>query len=88
MQTLSQGCKTNSTFQKSVNTIHHFNILIRRKYMIVLMYEKKRQISNFIHYNNLSRAFPGGAVVKSPPANAGDTGLSPGSGRSHMLQSD
>ena len=28
--------------------------------------------------------FPGGAVVKSLPANAGDTGLSPGLGRSHM----
>ena len=27
--------------------------------------------------------FPGGAVVKKPPANAGDTGLSPGPGRSH-----
>ena len=30
---------------------------------------------------------PGGAVVKNPPANAGDTGLSPGPGRSHMPQS-
>ena len=28
--------------------------------------------------------FPGGAVVKNPPANVGDTGLSPGPGRSHM----
>ena len=28
--------------------------------------------------------FPGGAVVKNPPANAGDMGLSPGLGRSHM----
>ena len=28
--------------------------------------------------------FPGGAVVKNPPANAGDTGLSPGPGRSHV----
>ena len=28
--------------------------------------------------------FPGGAVVKNPPANAGDTGSSPGLGRSHM----
>ena len=27
--------------------------------------------------------FPGGAVVKNPPANAGDTGSSPGPGRSH-----
>ena len=31
--------------------------------------------------------FPGGAVVKNLPANAADTGLSPGLGRSHMLQS-
>ena len=30
---------------------------------------------------------PGGAVVKNPPANAGDTGSSPGLGRSHMPQS-
>ena len=28
--------------------------------------------------------FPGGAVVKNPPANAGDASLSPGQGRSHM----
>ena len=28
--------------------------------------------------------FPGGAVVKNPPANEGDTGSSPGPGRSHM----
>ena len=32
--------------------------------------------------------FPGDAVVKNPPANAGDTGLSPGLGRSHMPQSN
>ena len=28
--------------------------------------------------------FSGGAVVKNPPANAGDRGSSPGPGRSHM----
>ena len=28
--------------------------------------------------------FPGGSVVKNPPASAGDTGLIPGPGRSHM----
>ena len=33
---------------------------------------------------NTSRDFPGGAVVKNPPANAGDTGSNPGPGRSHM----
>ena len=31
--------------------------------------------------------FPGGAVVKNLPANAGDTGSSPGLGRSHMPRS-
>ena len=31
--------------------------------------------------------FPGGAVVKNPPANSGNTGSSPGLGRSHMLRS-
>ena len=35
-----------------------------------------------------TRDFPGGAVVKNPPANAGDTGLIPGLGRSHMPQSN
>ena len=33
------------------------------------------------------QGFPGGAVVKNPPANAGDTGSSPGPGRSHMPRS-
>ena len=32
--------------------------------------------------------FPGGAVVKNPPANAGDTGSIPGPGRSHMPRSN
>ena len=30
----------------------------------------------------LPRGFPGGLVVKNPPANSGDVGLIPGSGRS------
>ena len=34
------------------------------------------------------RDFPGGAVVKNPPANAGDTGSIPGPGRSHVPQSN
>ena len=35
-----------------------------------------------------NRGFPGGAVVESLPANAGDTGSSPGLGRSHMPRSN
>ncbi|NIG60847.1 WD repeat-containing protein 31 isoform 1 [Pontoporia blainvillei] len=35
-------------------------------------------------WNQDSGGFPGGAVVKNLPANAGDMGTSPGPGRSHM----
>ena len=34
------------------------------------------------------RGFPGGAVVENLPANAGDTGSSPGLGGSHMSRSN
>ena len=33
------------------------------------------------------QGFPGGAVVENLPANAGDTGSSPGLGGSHMPRS-
>ena len=36
----------------------------------------------------LQEGFPGGTVVKNPPANAGDTGSSPGPGISHMPRSN
>ena len=36
----------------------------------------------------LCLGFPGGAVVKNPPASAGDMGSSPGLGRSHMLRNN
>ena len=38
--------------------------------------------------NKHMEGFPGGAVVESLPANAGDTGSGPGLGGSHMLRSD
>ena len=40
------------------------------------------------NYKTLMRDFPGGAVVKNLPANAGDMGSSPGLGRSHMPRSN
>ena len=40
------------------------------------------------HIQKFNKGFPGGAVVKNPPANAGDTGLIPGPGRSHMPRSN
>ena len=42
----------------------------------------------FYFYLKTEWGFPGGAVVKNLPANAGDTGSSPGLGRSHMPRSD
>ena len=38
--------------------------------------------------NTLKGGFPGGTVVENLPANAGDTGSSPGLGRSHMPRSN
>ena len=41
-----------------------------------------------MYVKNIHQHFPGCAVVKNPPANAGDMGSSPGLGRSHMLRSN
>ena len=41
---------------------------------------------NFKVLKDLQWDFPGGPVVENPPTNAGDTGSTPGLGRSHMLQ--
>ena len=37
---------------------------------------------------NIKLDFPGGVVVKNPPANAADMGSIPGLGRSHMPRSN
>ena len=48
-------------------------------------------VANLASFQNVSKhqggGFPGGTVVGSPPANAGDAGSSPGPGGSHMLRS-
>ena len=41
-----------------------------------------------MHLKFIYQDFPGGTVVKNLPANAGDTGSSPGPGRSHMPRSN
>ena len=43
---------------------------------------------NAICTKTFRAGFPGGAVVENLPANAGDTGSSPGLGRSHVPQSN
>ena len=42
----------------------------------------------WMNFENIMLGFPGGTVVENLPANAGDMGLSPGLGRSHMPRSN
>ena len=49
--------------------------------LILIGTSRESQHSNKIYSN---RGFPSGAVVENLPANAGDTGSSPGLGGSHM----
>ena len=48
----------------------------------------KNFIKKWVGKKKMGRGFPGGAVVENLPANAGDTGSSPGLGRSHMPRSN
>ena len=50
--------------------------------------ELEPMILNVTVFKKLSGDFPGSAVVKNPPANAGDMGSSPGPGISHMPRSN
>ena len=49
---------------------------------------ESKRVTSHVHFASLSvltceeQGFPGGSVVKNPPANTGDVGLIPGSGRS------
>ena len=46
-------------------------------------------VGNYVvYYKKLLLGFPGGTVVKNPPAIAGDMRSSPGPGRSHMPRSN
>ena len=59
----------------------------RFKFEAVLFALAKFEMSDNCLRGNIKKAFgdfPGGAVVGNPPAYAGDTGSSPGPGRSHI----
>ena len=59
-------------------TICHINKMKDKNHLIISIDAEKA----------FDKGFPGDAMVKNPPANAGDTGSSPGLGRSHMPQSN
>ena len=55
----------------------------------MLIYKRKvKNYSSKFPVQKLKKGFPGGAVVENLPANAENTGSSPGLGRSHMLRSN
>ena len=60
-----------------------FAIHVSDKGLVTRIYTEFLQINK-----KMIGDFPGGAVVKNPPANAGDTGSIPGPGRSHMPRSN
>ena len=63
--------------QLPISYLHH---IIR-----VLYYLTQPTLLSFSfnrHYSNNTWGFPGGSVLKDPPANAGDESLLPGSGKS------
>ena len=53
-----------------------------------LLYSKSINLCVNKFIQNTLMDFPGGAVDKNPPANAGDTGLMSGPGRFHGLWSN
>ena len=55
---------------------------------MALFYKNDTMFIIFNQNTEKHRGFPGGAVVENLPANAGDTGSSPGLGRSHMPRSN
>ena len=56
---------------------------------MLIFYEKLCTYTD-IHLDSIAdiAGFPGGSVVKNPPANAGDVGSIPDPGNSHMLRSN
>ena len=62
--------------------------MINVDYLIEMKEMQIETISIFPNKSRTNMGFPGGAVVENLPANAGDTGSSPGLGRSHMPRSN
>ena len=81
--------KSFCTAKKTINN-KKGNLWNGRKYLqmiclIMVIHKELIQISTkTIQLKNVQRDFPGGTVVKNPPASAGDVGSSPVPGRSHM----
>ena len=76
----------NNVFFSIINFIMYSIEVVR--YIVYLHNYMQSALGNSETQMSTSLGFPGGAVVENLPANAGDTGSSPGLGRSHMPRSD
>ena len=65
-----------------------FTVVKRKNLQPRLLYPARVSFTFDRAIKTFTEGFPGGAVVENPPANAGDTGSSPGPGRSHMPRSN
>ena len=78
---------SNIPFPPVVSLRRFWDYFLRFKYKIlsssIIIHKRKLKLRNI-----KLLGFPGGAVVKNPPANAGDMGSSPSLGRSHMPRSN
>ena len=78
---LKQG---KENYQRLRRTLHNDEkISLPRRHSNLNVYAHNNGAVKYVR-----QGFPGGAVVKNPPANARDTGSSPGPGGSHMLWSN
>ena len=75
---------------KKINQTYHINRTKEKSYIFISINAEKAFDKNQHHLmtKTRNRGFPGGAVVENLPANAGDTGSSPGLGRSHIPRSN
>ena len=62
--------------KESALLIHHGAQITGFKYLP----KKSQSLVKLVQSKEVLRGFPGGSVVKNPPANARDAGLTPGSG--------
>ena len=84
------------TFSRTDHVLGHKSSLskLKKTEIISSIFSDHKAMRLEINYRkkknckNTNMGFPGGAVVENLPANAGDTGLNPGLGRSHMPQSN
>ena len=82
-------------FKHTTETLY-FSYHVCKKFKYLVLINSRKQVLSYISKNNLTifikiknaLGFPGGAVVKNPPANAGYMSSSPGLGRSHILRSN